>query len=72
MREGRPLGYLWAWLQFADDPSVTSKDDHEAYQPLFETRCEARREFEALEDDVRELLSAESGGPGPGEPSERS
>ena len=70
MREARPLGYLWAWLQMADDPSMTSKEVHEAYQPDFETRCAARLEFESLGDAVREFLLAECGGPGLGEPLE--
>ena len=70
MRSGRPLGLLWAWLKFGEDPSVTSKEQHDSYQPTFEVRCEARREFEELGDAVHEFLSAESGGPGLGEPFE--
>ena len=64
MRYHRPIGQLWAWLEAGHG---LSKDQHACVVPSFEQRRRARQEFEALAD-VGEMLTAECGGVGLGEP----
>ena len=58
-RSNRPIGELWAFLDFMHDPSCTSKAAHVAYRPSFETRVEARARFKALGNSA-EVLNAEA------------
>ena len=66
-RSARPLGELWAWLDYMHDDTCITKAHHCAYQPSFEVRCRARAAFKAL-PDVAEFLAAEAVLPNVDEP----
>ena len=62
------MGELWAWLHYGMRPDVTSSAAHFAYNPTYAERAAARLEFEAGGADVQQVLAAECGGVGLGEP----
>ena len=61
-RKKRPIGKIWAWLNYSLDPSCRTKEDHKGYMPSYEERCAARNEFLHLEGN-EDWLEAEYGGP---------
>ena len=65
-RQNRPIGYIWAWLNYGADPHVT-KDMHMAYKPDYQTRMEARTAF-SLAAGAEEWFASEP--PGVDEPQE--
>ncbi len=50
--QGRPLGLLWAWLDFADQSKGATCGprgiDHTRFWPSFEVRCLARASFSGI------------------------
>ena len=68
MRMSRPIGELWAWLEYG----MTAKDkaEHVLYEPPLSARTSARASFESIGDAAAEFLAAEAGGIGLGEPME--
>ena len=47
--QGRPLGFLCAWLLADLEFAGESEDDHKAFKPSFEQRQLARAELAAME-----------------------
>lgn len=45
--QGRPIGMLWAWLDFANDPSC-SREAHQGFWPSLRERRRAREVFKTL------------------------
>ena len=66
-RSNRPLGELWAWLNFMSHPSCISKAVHASFQPDFDTRARARAHFKSL-PGVSEYIAAEATMEGVDEP----
>ena len=68
MRASRPIGELWAWLEYG----MTAKDKaaHVLYEPPPSARTSARASFESIGDAAAEFLATEAGGIGLGEPME--
>ena len=46
-RSARPVGHLWAWLEYGSQPGI-SEEQHKQFAPTFEQRQVARSEFLAL------------------------
>eukprot|EP00971_Amphidinium_carterae_P134615 2668054-Amphidinium_carterae.1 len=58
-RNNRPIGELWAFLDFMHSPQCVTKADHVSYVPSHQTRLECRGRFKSLEG-VAEFLEAEA------------
>ena len=68
-RDLRPVGKLWAWLDYGQRDDVQTKEQHREYIPSYEVRAAARRTFERKDPlEVEQFLDAEAGGAGRGEP----
>ena len=61
-RSARPVGHLWAWLEFGSQPGVTLQQ-HKEFRPSHEQRQQARSLFLLL-DGADEWLAAEADGDG--------
>lgn len=48
-RISRPLGFLWAWLDFAQSPECLGRATHRAFQPSYQQRMVARSELLCIE-----------------------
>ena len=62
-RTGRPIGELWAWLEFGSRPGV-SRDQHRVHAPAFDVRQAARLECLALEGSDEFFAAEASEAPG--------
>ena len=60
-RTRRPIGRIWAWLDYGMRPEVTTKEMHKEYEPSFEDKACARVHFEGLEN-VQPWIDAEASG----------
>ena len=66
-RSNRPIGELWAWLNYMGDDSCLSKQDHSSYDPPLATRIAARAAFKSL-PEAKLWLDAEATFTGVDEP----
>ena len=60
-RRSRPIGALWAWLNFSLLDECDSKEAHKMYVPLFATREWARTDVEELGVETDDWFEAEFG-----------
>ena len=69
-RSKRPVGQVWAWLEYGAIPGIT-KQHHKTYRPDKATRHAARRRFASAYPDAGQWFEAEAD-PNPGSESEPS
>ena len=65
MRTARPIGELWAWLDYGH--IATTKAEHVGFNPDVAQREAAREAFESLGAGVQDFVAAECGRAGLGE-----
>ena len=68
LAQGRPIGYLVAWLQAGSRVGVTCGKDHKKAKVTLEQRQQAREQFKLLAD--AQLLLDDEREQRPGEPEE--